>query len=112
MPKTGSLMTDPLAELRSRFVARTKDRVAALRVAIEREPNNEEATSMIASLAHQIAGAAGTFGYAALGRAAAALEDAADNRDRSSAAARCEVLHARFSAVEASVAALDEASAQ
>jgi HPt (histidine-containing phosphotransfer) domain-containing protein len=105
-------MTDPLAELRSRFVARTKDRVAALRAAVDREPNDEEAASMIASLAHQIAGTAGTFGYPALGRAAAALEDAADSRDGSSAAARCELLHARFSAVEASVAALDEASAR
>lgn len=65
---------DPLADLRQRFVERTRSRVDRLRQAFSVEAPD---IRLIAPLAHQLAGSAGTFGYARLGRAAAALEDAA-----------------------------------
>lgn len=65
---------DPLADLRGRFIERSRQRVAMLRAALSGERPSVET---IAPLAHQIAGSAGTFGYAALGRAAATLEDVA-----------------------------------
>lgn len=64
---------DPLADLRHRFVERSRMRIAALADALA---GDEPDLVSMASLAHQLAGSAGTFGYAALGRAAAALEDA------------------------------------
>ena len=79
--------TDPLADLRGRFIARSRERVQSLRRLIDAAPDHrarhaaeaaaEPAALAIARLAHQLAGAAGTFGYAALGQAAAVLEDRA-----------------------------------
>lgn len=79
--------TDTLADLRARFIARSRERVQSLRILIDAGPGqhprhdagSEEvpAAAAIVRLAHQLAGAAGTFGYAALGEAAAALEDRA-----------------------------------
>jgi HPt (histidine-containing phosphotransfer) domain-containing protein len=65
---------DPLADLRGRFIERSLQRVAMLRAALA---GDRPSVAMIAPLAHQLAGSAGTFGYAALGRAAATLEDVA-----------------------------------
>ena len=64
---------DPLADLRRRFVDRSRLRIAALDAALA---DDEPSVETIAPLAHQLAGSAGTFGYAALSRAAATLEDA------------------------------------
>jgi HPt (histidine-containing phosphotransfer) domain-containing protein len=79
--------TDPLADLRARFIARSRERVQSLRILIDAAPaqharhdaGTEETSTAaaIARLAHQLAGAAGTFGYVALGQAAATLEDRA-----------------------------------
>ena len=79
--------TDPLADLRARFIDRSRERVRSLRSLIDAGPGQQarhhagteevSAAAAIARLAHQLAGAAGTFGYAALGEAAAALEDRA-----------------------------------
>lgn len=80
---------DPLVELRARFIARSRERVTSLRALLDaateeridasaRSDDNEpDATpaEAIVRLAHQLAGAAGTFGYAAMSEAAAALED-------------------------------------
>jgi HPt (histidine-containing phosphotransfer) domain-containing protein len=66
--------SDPLAELRGRFFERSRQRVATLRAALAAD---RPSVATIAPLAHQLAGSAGTFGYAALGRAAATLEDVA-----------------------------------
>lgn len=78
---------DALADLRARFIARSRERVQNLRSLIDAAPAHParhgagtkevSAAAAIARLAHQLAGAAGTFGYAALGEAAAALEDRA-----------------------------------
>lgn len=67
-------MLDPLADLRTRFAARTLERIEALRGAIDRVGVDAEAPARIVELAHQLAGSAGTFGYAALSQAAASLE--------------------------------------
>jgi HPt (histidine-containing phosphotransfer) domain-containing protein len=78
--------TDPLADLRARFIGRSRERVRSLRSLIDAGPGHARhhpetegvsAAAAVARLAHQLAGAAGTFGYAALGAAAAALEDRA-----------------------------------
>lgn len=79
---------DPLADLRARFVTRSRDRVTRLRALIDaaarggaEPPSIDHAATgstpaeAIIGLAHQLAGAAGTFGYQALSKAAAALED-------------------------------------
>jgi len=87
MPRTEMHQIDPLADLRARFIARSRERVQSLRGLIDAAPDQrardaagsaaEPAAAAIARLAHQLAGAAGTFGYAALGEAAAILEDRA-----------------------------------
>jgi len=80
---------DPLADLRARFIERSRERVASLRQLIDTavedrvggfpsaDTHEADATpaEAITRLAHQLAGAAGTFGYPAMSRAAAALED-------------------------------------
>jgi HPt (histidine-containing phosphotransfer) domain-containing protein len=73
---------DPLADLRARWIARSRERVANLRtivddlVAMGNGATNESAAlESIARLAHQLAGSAGTFGYCRLSEAAATLED-------------------------------------
>jgi|GEM_PF-2562165 len=80
---------DPLLDLRTRFVERCRERVANLRRLIDTgaaagvPPSPSPGTNTadptpagaIVRLAHQLAGAAGTFGYPAMSEAAAALED-------------------------------------
>ncbi|WP_271083841.1 Hpt domain-containing protein [Brevundimonas sp. NIBR11] len=64
-------MSDPLAPLRARFRARARDDLARLRAL----KTGDLASSDLRMLAHNMAGAAGTFGYAALGAAAMAVDD-------------------------------------
>lgn len=64
-------MTDPLAPLRERFRKRAADDLARLRVLMMGDPRAAE----LRTLAHNMAGAAGTFGYAALSDAAMAIDD-------------------------------------
>lgn len=80
---------DPLADLRARFISRSRERVAKLRTLIDAAAEERVRVSPSAAtheadatpaeailrLAHQLAGAAGTFGYTAMSRAAAELED-------------------------------------
>ena len=85
MPTAKLHEIDPLADLRARFIDRSRERVATLRALIDAGAESRPAAAdaphdcppaeAIARLAHQLAGAAGTFGYAALSEAAAALED-------------------------------------
>lgn len=64
-------MTDPLAPLRERFRKRAADDLARLRVLAA----GDLASNELRALAHNIAGAAGTFGYPALSEAAMAVDD-------------------------------------
>ena len=93
-------MIDPLADLRARFTTRTMERVAALRVAIERVAVDSDASAQIVDLAHQIAGSAGTFGHAALSQAAATLEAIARQRCSSSPQTDRELLRQTFLEIE------------
>jgi HPt (histidine-containing phosphotransfer) domain-containing protein len=64
-------MTDPLAPLRDRFRARlTADR-AELDVLSHGDPMSED----LRRLVHNLAGAAGTFGFGPLSRAAMEIDD-------------------------------------
>lgn len=64
-------MTDPLAPLRERFRKRAADDLTRLQVLMTGDPGANE----LRTLAHNMAGAAGTFGYAALSAAARAIDD-------------------------------------
>ncbi len=64
-------MTDPLAPLRERFRARSAEDLVRLRALLDSEDTDE-----LRRLAHSIAGAAGTFGFPTLSRAAAIIDDA------------------------------------
>jgi HPt (histidine-containing phosphotransfer) domain-containing protein len=64
-------VNDPLAPLRERFRTRAADDLARLRVLT----TGDLASSELRALAHNMAGAAGTFGYAALSEAAMAVDD-------------------------------------
>ncbi|MFC5344416.1 Hpt domain-containing protein [Brevundimonas staleyi] len=64
-------MNDPLAPLRERFRKRAADDLARLRVLMTEDLGADE----LRRLAHNIAGAAGTFGYPALSAAAMAVDD-------------------------------------
>ncbi len=64
-------MNDPLAPLRERFRKRAADDLVRLRVLAAGDPASNE----LRMLAHNMAGAAGTFGYAALSEAAMAVDD-------------------------------------
>ena len=113
--------TDLLADLRARFIARSRERVRSLRILIDAGPGQQArhdagteevpAATAIARLAHQLAGAAGTFGYAALGEAAATLEDRAraargdaSTFDPMPLTPMLKVLEARMAELEASAA--------
>ncbi len=76
------LETDPLADLRARWIARSRERVANLRTIVDAlvamdgsTTDDSAALDAIARIAHQLAGSAGTFGYGGLSEAAATLED-------------------------------------
>lgn len=64
-------MTDPLAPLRARFSDRCRADLERLRVLREAP----EACAELVRLVHNLAGAAGIFGYAALSATAMALDD-------------------------------------
>lgn len=64
-------MNDPLAPLRARFRLRA---VSDL-VVLERLAGGDLGSADLQRLAHNIAGAAGTFGYPALSEAAMAIDD-------------------------------------
>lgn len=59
-------MTDPMAALKARFLERLVEDLAAFRGA---EPR------IVGPLAHRLAGSAGLFGYAELGRLARIVDD-------------------------------------
>ena len=64
-------MSDPLAPLRERFRKRATDDLARLRLLMTGDLSANE----LRTLAHNMAGAAGTFGYPALSEAAMAVDD-------------------------------------
>lgn len=64
-------MTDPLAPLRARFRARVKSDRAEL----ERLAGGDLTSPELRTLVHNLAGAAGTFGYGPLSTAAMAVDD-------------------------------------
>lgn len=61
--------SDPLAALRARFLERAAGDLAWIR-----ETGGEPTEELLARV-HKLAGAGGTFGYAAVSEAAAAVED-------------------------------------
>lgn len=70
-----------LEALRERFRTRLCERLEALRAAARQEtanPGDRDVTLRIRTLAHDLAGSSGTFGFPDLGEIAAALEDVAD----------------------------------
>ena len=83
MPPSTCHQHDPLAELRSRFAARTQERLAAIHelVAEWRAGAASGQLDELRRAAHQLAGSAGTFGFAALAEAAASLEAVAEQDD-------------------------------
>jgi len=103
-------MLDPLADLRARFAARTIERVAALRTAIERVGVDPDAPARIVDLAHQLAGSAGTFGHPALSEAAATLEAIARRQCGCAAAPDGDVLKQPWSKIESCSANLADSS--
>ncbi|TIW08077.1 MAG: Hpt domain-containing protein [Mesorhizobium sp.] len=63
------ISNDPFAPLRERFLARCADQLAELKAAREQGPLPD-----VTKLAHSLAGAGGTFGFAEISAKAAALE--------------------------------------
>lgn len=112
MPTVSALPVDafdPLADLRRRFVDRARQRIAALGDAIVSDQPDSEA---IAALAHQLAGSAGTFGYAKLSRAAAALEDAVQAAGGTSGKIDPSRLQPHFLALKMAFAEIDTSAAR
>jgi len=64
-------MNDPLAPLRAKFRIRAANDLARLRVLAADDPKSDE----LRTLVHNMAGAAGTFGYADLSEAAKDVDD-------------------------------------
>jgi HPt (histidine-containing phosphotransfer) domain-containing protein len=64
-------VTDPLAPLRERFRARSAEDLVRLQALLEAADARE-----LRRLVHGIAGAAGTFGFPALSKAAIVIDDA------------------------------------
>ena len=64
-------MTDPMQELRRRFVERCRGDLKRLDAAQEGESD----ASVLEDLAHSLAGAGGTFGFPEVSEAAARLDD-------------------------------------
>lgn len=93
---------DPLADLRRRFVERARLRLAELDAAL----TGPGTARTVAAVAHQLAGSAGTFGYGALSRAAAALEDAVRVGWPADARIEPALLGRQVAALRAAVAAL------
>ncbi|WP_246671100.1 MULTISPECIES: Hpt domain-containing protein [unclassified Mesorhizobium] len=68
-----SILNDPFAPLRQRFLARCATQLAELRAARQRGPSVGSNDTLIPT-AHSLAGAAGTFGFAEISARASALE--------------------------------------
>lgn len=115
---------DPLVELRARFIGRSRERVASLRALLdaaaaecidasaradESEPDVVPAEAIV-RLAHQLAGAAGTFGYTAMSEAAAALEDRVRATGQAARALDAGSLEPLVAALESCIAELASAS--
>ena len=66
-------LEDRLAQLRTAFTERSADDMAALRAALGAKPMDRDEAQR---LAHRFAGAAGLYGFEALGEAASALDAA------------------------------------
>ena len=110
---------DPLYDLRARFIHRSQERVASLRALIAPSDDSRMPTSTAARtgavptpaqailrLAHQLAGAAGTFGYAAVSESASALEDGVRAATQRSQSLDPKLLEPLLEALEARVAEL------
>ncbi|RWA70659.1 MAG: histidine phosphotransferase [Mesorhizobium sp.] len=67
------ISTDPFAPLRQRFLARCTDQLAELKAVREGGPLPGSSDSLV-KLAHSLAGAAGTFGFAEISARASVLE--------------------------------------
>ncbi|WP_281405629.1 MULTISPECIES: Hpt domain-containing protein [unclassified Mesorhizobium] len=67
------MSTDPFAPLRQRFLARCADQLAELK-AIAGESAPLPGNDSLVRLAHSLAGAAGTFGFAEISARASVLE--------------------------------------
>jgi len=72
-PWSASILTDPFAPLRQRFLARCAAQLAELKAARHRGPSPRSNASLIPT-AHSLAGAAGTFGFAEISVRASELE--------------------------------------
>ncbi|MCA0010865.1 Hpt domain-containing protein [Mesorhizobium sp. B292B1B] len=68
------ISNDPFAALRQRFLARCADQLAALKATRERSAAPGTSGDALARIAHSLAGAAGTFGFAEISARASALE--------------------------------------
>ncbi|RWB73377.1 MAG: histidine phosphotransferase [Mesorhizobium sp.] len=64
---------DPFAPLRQRFLSRCADQLAELK-AIAHQPTPLVGSDPLIRIAHSLAGAAGTFGFAEISARASALE--------------------------------------
>lgn len=76
------MSVDPLAALRARFIERTRQDGDALETAFR---SGDDA--VVQHLAHNLAGAAGVFGFGDLGDAARTIDDAYAAGDRPSSEA-------------------------
>ena len=71
----GLISNDPFAPLRQRFLTRCADQLAALKAIAERQASlPDDSNDQLIRIAHSLAGAAGTFGFAAISTRASALE--------------------------------------
>lgn len=71
-PLYSELMDDDLLDLVEMFVAELPERIAAIKTAI-----NEEDIAALGSLAHQLKGSAGGYGFPSISDAARAVESSA-----------------------------------
>lgn len=102
---------DPLAELRARFIARCRERITGLRTLIDGAAGEGTSVEALVRLAHQLAGAAGTFGYATLGRTAATLEDRVLAEAQGASTVDPRPLAALLASLEAQIAELEATTA-
>ena len=69
-----TISNDPFAPLRQRFLARCADQLAELMAASQGGDLHGGSLDSVVRIAHSLAGAAGTFGFAELSVRASALE--------------------------------------
>ncbi|WP_352779634.1 Hpt domain-containing protein [Mesorhizobium sp. M0913] len=91
------ISNDPFAPLRQRFLVRCADQLAELK-AIARQGDALPTRDAMVSIAHSLAGAAGTFGFGEISARASALETLLiENGDEGAAEA---ALHALIAEIE------------